>query len=199
MRCRPATKALPARHAPFREPKPAAAALVSIAADNWPSAAERRIISTAYFQISCACGLLPQAGEAMAIVQPTDVMSVADAVSGARSPPVAERVSAQPPRNPVRYLRARRRPARVAARSLPRAGAVADLYRPRLAGPADLVHHPQLRLFRRRRNLHLHFGIYRSPGLWPRDLREGHRDRHRPHPAAGLADLHHASAAVPAA
>ncbi len=32
----------------------------------------------------------------MAIVQPTDVMSVADAVSGARTAPVAERASAQP-------------------------------------------------------------------------------------------------------
>ena len=32
----------------------------------------------------------------MAIVQPTDVMSVADAVSGARAAPVAERASAQP-------------------------------------------------------------------------------------------------------
>jgi len=32
----------------------------------------------------------------MAIVQPVDVMSVADAVSGARTAPVAERVSAQP-------------------------------------------------------------------------------------------------------
>jgi hypothetical protein len=32
----------------------------------------------------------------MAIVQPTDVMSVADAVSGSRSAPVADRASAQP-------------------------------------------------------------------------------------------------------
>ena len=31
----------------------------------------------------------------MAIVQPTDVMSVADAVSGARTAPVAERAAAQ--------------------------------------------------------------------------------------------------------
>jgi hypothetical protein len=35
-------------------------------------------------------------GETMAILQPTDVMSVADAVSGARVTPVAERASAQP-------------------------------------------------------------------------------------------------------
>ena len=39
----------------------------------------------------------------MAIVQPTDVMSVADAVSGARSPPVAERVSAQPATQSVTF------------------------------------------------------------------------------------------------
>ena len=39
----------------------------------------------------------------MAIVQPTDAMSVADAVSGARSPPVAERASAQPATQSVTF------------------------------------------------------------------------------------------------
>ena len=84
---------------------------------------------------------------------------------------------------------ARGRRARIAARPVPRARAVADLHRSFAAQFPDLVHDPQLRVFRRHRDLHLHLRLHRGLRLWPRDAAGGFLGRDRAHPAAGLADL----------
>ncbi len=81
------------------------------------------------------------------------------------------------------------RRARTAARSVSRAGAVADLHRSPAAQSPDLAHDPQLRIQRRHRDLHFHLGLHRGVRLRPRDARFRLRDRDRAHPAAGLADL----------
>ena len=60
----------------------------------------------------------------------------------------------------------------------------------------DLVHDPQLRIFRRHRDLHLHLRLYRGVRLRPRDAGVRLRDRHRAHHAAGLADLRRARVPV---
>ena len=79
--------------------------------------------------------------------------------------------------------------ARSAARSVPRHGAVADIPRPHSRKRRELVHHPQLRLQRRDRNLHLHFRLHRSLRLRPGHARARLLDLERAHPQTRLADL----------
>ena len=78
---------------------------------------------------------------------------------------------------------------RSAARSVSRAGALADLSRSRPEQHPRLVHDPQLRLQRRHRNLHLHFRLHRGLRLWPGHGRARLHRRRRAHPEASLADL----------
>ena len=78
---------------------------------------------------------------------------------------------------------------RSAARSVSRARALADLPRSRSEQHRRLVHHPQLRIQRRDRNLHLHFRLHRGLRLWPRHGRARLHRRGRAHPEAVVADL----------
>ena len=78
---------------------------------------------------------------------------------------------------------------RSAARSVPRRGLVADLPRPYSRKHRQLVHHPQLWIQRRHRDLHLHFRLYRCLRLRPHHARARLPALQRPHPAARLADL----------
>ena len=78
---------------------------------------------------------------------------------------------------------------RSAARSVSRARALADLPRSRAEQHRRLVHHPQLRLQRRDRNLHLHLRLHGGLRLWPRHGRARLCRRGRAHPEAMLADL----------
>ena len=122
------------------------------------------------------------------------IMTIADRVSG--SPPAAAARTAASGLVRDGGLIAGGRPARIAARSVSWAGAMADLYRSRLARFAVLVHHPQLRLQRRRRDLHFHLRLYRGVRLRPLDAAIRLCHRGGAGAAPGLADLCHAHPAV---
>ena len=128
--------------------------------------------------------------------------SIADPIAG----PSLSETKVVPPRSPPRTMRPitmPRRRSRCRRSASANCGsicfaarAVADLHRSSAAEHPDLVHDPQLRIFRRHRNLHLHLRLHRGLCLRPRDAAGGLRGRDRADPAAGLADLRRACVPV---
>src|SRR6185437_10264551 len=85
---------------------------------------------------------------------------------------------------------------RIAARPVPRTGAMADLHRSRVARSSDMVYDPQLWVQRRRRDFYFHLWLYCGVRLRPRDAQVWLCGCVGAHSEAGLADLYGTCAAV---